>query len=584
MLINRALLLLLKGSGGILSARCAAETVLSLLAVARAYIVALIISGVMGNGLTNSSFVPQILLFCALLGTEAVMTWVNTWLVVKCGTKIKSRLRMQLLDKVLHLGPSYVSEHRSGDICSTLVGRIEALDPYYSSYIPALVSTIVTSLVIISYLLTIDLYVALVCFLGIVIVLIVPSFWFRVMDERGKEDWRLHAEFHSDMIDNLQGMTTLKAFNASKTRGKKLEKQAWAMHRSTMRNLTVSLIESGILQFGAVAGSVISVGVGILRASNGAFPAEKMVFILFLVTSCFAPVHALINAWHLGFRGMAASPLIFKLLYAQEKVQVFRDQPAGMQHEGTDQTMRVEFDGVAFGYSQDSPAVLNDIKFDIPNGKTTALVGRSGSGKSTVINLLSGFYPVWRGDIKICGKSIGDYSETELRSLIGVVWQEPYLFYGSILDNIRMARPAATMEQVAEAAKNAQIHAFIEALPTGYETLVGERGMRLSGGEKQRIAIARCFLRDPQLIIFDEATANLDGENEAKIQESMRMLTRQKTTLIVAHRLSTIVDADKICVLDNGCITQTGTHEELIAREGIYKTLMLRQWGVMHNG
>jgi ATP-binding cassette subfamily B protein len=378
-------------------------------------------------------------------------------------------------------------------------------------------------------------------------------------------------------------MTTLKAFNASKTRGKKLEKQAWAMHRSTMRNLTVSLVESGILQFGAMAGSVLSIGVGVLRAANGAFPAEEMVFILFLVTSCFAPVYALINAWHLGFRGMSASPLIFELLYAQEQRSVFLDESAGAQEKDDPQAMRVEFDRVTFGYMHERPAVLNDITLDIPNGKTTALVGRSGSGKSTVLNLLCGFYPAWQGDIKICGKSIGSYTETELRSLIGVVWQEPYLFYGTILDNILMARPSATMEQVAEAAKNAQIHEFIAALPAGYETLVGERGMRLSGGEKQRIAIARCFLRDPQLIIFDEATANLDGENEEKMQQSMRTLTQRKTTLIVAHRLSTILDADQVYVLDNGMIVQTGRHDELMAQPGVYQTLMLNQWEVMRD-
>lgn len=574
MLINRALVFLLKGSERILIKRCFLEVLQSLLSVSKSYVVAMIITTILINKVEGNKVMVLLGVFAALLCIEALLKWFNSYFSVKCGNEVKKVLRNQLFNKIVLLGPAYSNTQRSGEICSALVGKVEALDPYYSVYLPSLVSTIITSAAIIIYLLSIDLYVGLISLLGIILVLFVPSLWLDIMNKRGQEDWRLHAEFHSDMLDNLQGMTTLKAFNASEARGKKLEKQAWEMHKSTMRNLSVSLIESGILQFGAAAGSVIAIGTGVLRASSGAIPPETMVFVLFLVLSCFSPVFALINAWHLGFRGVAASPKIFELLNEDTLTDIFATH---VSVKGTNKS-DVKFSNVTFGYV-DGISVLKNLSFSIEEGKTTALVGKSGSGKSTIINLLSGFYSLNQGNITVGGKKLDQYKEEELRELIGVVWQEPYLMYGTVEENIRMGKEDATMDEIIEASKKANIHEFIQSTSDGYNTLIGERGMRLSGGEKQRLAIARCFLRESKLIILDEATANLDGDNEIRITDSINKLTKNKTTLVIAHRLSTVQNADKICVLENGEIVQTGVHQDLIHENGVYRSLMKLQWG-----
>jgi ATP-binding cassette, subfamily C, bacterial CydC len=272
---------------------------------------------------------------------------------------------------------------------------------------------------------------------------------------------------------------------------------------------------------------------------------------------------------------MAASPLIFRLLYAQEPRPVFCGESAGAPGDEDNGAIRVKFNGVTFGYSQEGPAVLNDLTLDIAQGKTTALVGRSGSGKSTVINLLCGFYPVWqgdiswefdRGDILINGRSIREYTLESLRAQIAVVPQEVYLFNTSIVENLRISAPTATDEDIQNAAKAAVAHAFILALPNGYDTVVGERGARLSGGQRQRIAITRALLKDSRILVLDEASSSLDSENENRLNAALNLLKKNRCTIVIAHRLSTLRNADRVVFLNEGRLVDIGKFDELIMR------------------
>jgi len=234
---------------------------------------------------------------------------------------------------------------------------------------------------------------------------------------------------------------------------------------------------------------------------------------------------------------------------------------------------RIEFDKVRFSYEQNEDIVLNEINFTVNPGETVAFVGMSGGGKSTIISLIPRFYDVTGGTVRIDGYDLRDVSVKSLRDQIGIVLQDSILFSDSVKSNILMGSPDASDEEVVAAAKAANAHDFIESLPLGYDTKVGERGVKLSGGQKQRIAIARVFLKNPPLLVLDEATSALDLESEALIQESLERLANDRTTLIVAHRLSTITHADKIFVIDSGELKEMGTHEQLMELQGIYYSL-----------
>jgi len=232
---------------------------------------------------------------------------------------------------------------------------------------------------------------------------------------------------------------------------------------------------------------------------------------------------------------------------------------------------------VTFGYDAGKRPALSDLSFEVNSGETVALVGRSGSGKTTVINLLLRFWDPQHGKITLGGKILRDYALETLRSQISVVSQDTYLFHGTVADNLRISKPDATEEELKRAARLANVHDFATTLPQGYDTIVGERGTRLSGGERQRIAIARVLLRDTPILLLDEATSSVDAENEAIIQEALDRLKQGRTTLVVAHRLSTVRGADRIVVLDDGRMVESGSHNELIGAGGIYAQLVSAQ-------
>jgi ABC-type transport system involved in Fe-S cluster assembly fused permease/ATPase subunit len=237
---------------------------------------------------------------------------------------------------------------------------------------------------------------------------------------------------------------------------------------------------------------------------------------------------------------------------------------------------RLEFDHVDFGY-EPARAILRDLSFTVPAGHTVAIVGPSGAGKSTISRLLFRFYDIDRGAIRIDGQDIRDVTQASLRAAIGIVPQDTVLFNDTIYYNIAYGRPEASPAEVEEAARLAQIHNFIMAFPDGYQTRVGERGLKLSGGERQRVAIARTILKRPRLLLFDEATSALDTRTEKGIQDSLREISTGVTTLVIAHRLSTVVDADQIIVLEQGRVAEQGTHSELLGRAGIYAAMWARQ-------
>ena len=277
------------------------------------------------------------------------------------------------------------------------------------------------------------------------------------------------------------------------------------------------------------------------------------------------PIQILVELIEMMQKGLAG---FRRFLEVMDTAPEIKDPPDA--RELTDVKGRVCYEDVSFHYSDDDTPVLSHVSFEIPAGRSIALVGPSGSGKTTICSLLPRFYDVTGGRITIDGKDVRTLSLKSLRSQIGMVQQDVYLFSGTIRDNIAYGRPGASMDEIIEAARRANIHDFISELPDGYDTFVGERGARLSGGQKQRISIARVFLKNPPVLILDEATSALDNESERWIQQSLEELSRDRTTITIAHRLSTIRNADEIIVITEDGIAERGTHESLLAKGGIY--------------
>ena len=395
-------------------------------------------------------------------------------------------------------------------------------------------------------------------------------FIFKRMNHPFRINWKLFSKMESVLYDILSGIMAVKVFGSEKREIKHYsgcsEKFAHSMYVANfywfvmfpVSTFVVTLGEYFYLYFGGndVLSGVLSFG--------------KMVTFLSCIGLLYAPLNWLMQLPRQLAQTAISAGKIFEIIDEKEDV-LDRESAIDKKIEGN-----VAFEHVHFGYKVYNP-VLKDINFSVKKGEMIGIVGPSGVGKSTMINLIMRLYDVSNGQILIDGTDIRDISQHSLRSQIGVVLQETYLFDGTVWDNLIYAKPDATMEEVVQAAKIANAHDFICKMPDGYQEYIGSRGYKLSGGEKQRIAIARAILRDPKILILDEATASLDTETEKMIQEALKNLTRDRTTFAIAHRLSTLRNADRLIVLDGGRIVEMGTHEELLRHKSVYYNLVMAQ-------
>ena len=504
---------------------------------------------------------PYFIYFLLAVFLQIMLRYPANMLSARAEASIKLEVRNTLLDRIYELGLTKLTDERSGKLCALLLERVEALAPYYSNYLPNLITVLFVSMGCIIYIGSINFKVALTALIGILGMLITPAFTYKYLWGSGTEVWKEYDKFGSDFLDNIQGMKTLKNLKACKIRRQEMLRISKEIHTKTMGHMKITTIENFLFELSANIGSVLSVVYAVYLSSLGIINAGSVVFILFMIRNCFVPVYALMLAWHVGYNGITASSEIENIL--KEEIPVWKED---FYFSNTD-TLSTR--GLSFSYNgQDT--ILKSIDLALKPGKAYAFVGKSGEGKSTLVSLLAGLYPYTSGEIWFKNLPLTLNTVSKWRENISAVWQNPYVFKGTFKENLLFAKPDATEAEISSAIKAVNLEDTLDKLPDGIDTELGENGSILSGGEKQRLAAARCFLKNTEILIFDEATSSLDEKNQGCIQDSIELLKKGKTAIIIAHRLSTIKTADIIYMIEGGRIIASGTHEELYNNCQIY--------------
>lgn len=481
------------------------------------------------------------------------------------GAHMERDMRQQLFDHYEELSFSYYSQNNSGQMMSKLVSDLFDIAEFAHHGPENLFISLVKIVGSFVFLFLINWRLALP-----LIVLVFCMFLFSLrqnqrMQETFMENRRKIGDVNASLQDTLAGIRVVQSFANEDIERKKFKKSNHAFLLSKKDNYNcMGNFMSWNLFFQGMMYLVTLVYGGYLIARGQMAPADLAMYALY-IGIFISPIQILVELIETIQKGLSGFRRFLDVMETEPEIEDAPDASELANVHG-----HVCYEDVSFHYSDDDTPVLSHVSFEIPAGKSIALVGPSGSGKTTICSLLPRFYDVTGGRITIDGQDVRTLTLKSLRSQIGMVQQDVYLFCGTIRENIAYGKPGASMEEIIAAAKRANIHNFIEELPDGYDTYVGERGARLSGGQKQRISIARVFLKNPPILILDEATSALDNESERWIQQSLEELSRDRTTITIAHRLSTIRNADEIIVITEDGIAERGTHESLLAQGGIY--------------
>lgn len=536
-----------------------------------------IVDAIISDSRTMALLVKLVIMAFVVLSASQIISvleqYINSWI----SQKIIYDMRNEMYDHLQHMPHSFFTNEKQGDIITRMNSDINGVSSVISGMLTSIVSNILTVGISVFYLFYTDWRLAIVGLL-ILPLLIIPT------RSVGKKRWELvsiaqekHDELNQQINETLSvsGSMLVKLFTKEK-----VEYENFKRKNDETTKISIKEQRAGSW-FHVMLGMFIQAAPLLIYCAGGFFIISGMdsgltvgdiTIVVTLVNRLYQPVRMLLDLQVNFVRSLALFTRIFEYLDRSCEIE---NPENPIKPDLSDSC--VEFCDVKFSY-ESSKEILKGISFYVPNGKMYAIVGTSGAGKSTVIGMIPRLYDVKEGCVKVAGENVKNFDLGYLRTNIGIVTQDTYLFNGSILDNLLYAKPEASMEEIENACKVANIYDFINGLPDKFETIVGNRGLKLSGGEKQRVSIARVILKNPKILILDEATSSLDSVSESLIQSALARIMENRTSIVIAHRLSTIMAADKIMLLENGVITKTGTHDELLETSEGYRTLYETQF------
>ena len=527
------------------------------------------------EGAEFTSLIVPLMVVAALIAVRVVFQYLRDVISDLTASEIKMRLRQQLYEHSLALGPGHFDQRRTGDVLMFMVDGVESLEAFFGQFLPQFFVAAIAPVLIFAYMSFLDLQIGVIFLVFAAVTFLAPSAMHRLGRSLSMARRDNYGAMGADFLDSVQGLSTLKAFGQSRQRGELLARRARQLYRSTMRVFAIDGSSSAITILGASGGAAVALIWGAMRVSNGDLDLRTLVIVLMLGAEVFRPLRELTLLYHQGMVAMASAAGVFALL--DSPVTIADPEVANGEGSPTSLSPELRFENVSFAYDGGRRPALEEVSFTLQPGQRLGLVGPSGAGKTTVVWLILRFLDPQRGRVLFGGRDLREVPLDFLRSQIAVVNQDTYLFHGTVAENLRLGKVDATKAELEEAARTANAHEFISELPNGYDTTIGERGIRLSGGQRQRIAIARALLKSAPILVLDEALSSVDAANESAIQQALDRLMAGRTTLVIAHRLSSVVTSDRILVLDRGSLVESGTHGELTSRGGVYGRLMASQ-------
>lgn len=482
--------------------------------------------------------------------------------------KILYDIRRRLYNHLQALSARFYANNQAGQVISRVINDVEQTKDFILTGLMNIWLDCITIVIALSIMFFLDVKLTLAALVIFPVYILTVYFFFGRLRSLTRKRSQALAEVQGFLHERVQGMSVIKSFAIEDNEAQNFDKHNRNFLQRAFNHTRWNAYSFSAINTVTDIGPLIVIGSGAFLAINGSITVGTLAAFVGYLEQLFGPLRRLVSSFTTLTQSFASMDRVFQLMDEGYDIKNKKGALPIEINRG-----HIELNDVSFKYNSEESTILNNINLEINQGETVAFVGMSGGGKSTLINLIPRFYDVTDGEIKIDGTNIKSYLTGSLRNQIGLVQQDNILFSDTIKENILLGRPDATDEEVIKAAKMANAHDFIMELSEGYDTEVGERGVKLSGGQKQRVSIARIFLNNPPIIILDEATSALDLESESIIQDALNILSENRTTLIVAHRLSTITHADKIVVVENGEIVETGTHEALLAKKGAYEHL-----------